>query len=184
MNIKDMYRSDWKRILKREYFSRGCDICGLPGRESLLVIREISSPLTVSSAGMPVKIVEKNYSWIQVAQKDALWWLTAMFDEQGVLLQMYFDITAGNCFDQPENPTFRDMYLDLVLRPDGVVVKLDEDELNEAIEQGEITHAEYDRTIAACDALHGFLTAHPQEVMDACRRAFQSLRTAMEAGRQ
>lgn len=176
MKLRDMYRTDWTRIKKREYISRECTINGRPARESLILIREITEPLTVSSAGMPVKIVEKNYSWIQLAQKDAFWWLTAMFDEQGTLLQMYFDITAGNLFDNPENPTFRDMYLDVVLRPDGVVVKLDEDELDEALEKGEITPAEYEQTITACEELISFLQENTEDVLNRCRRTQKELK--------
>lgn len=183
MKLRDMYRTDWTRIKKREYFSRACTLDSRPARESLILIRDITSPLTVTSAGMPVKIVEKNYSWIQVAQEGSFWWLTAMFDEKGNLLQMYFDITAGNLFDDPENPKFRDMYLDLVLRPDGVVVLLDEDELNEALAKQEITQAEYDQTLSACQKLHQHLLAHPHGVMDYCRKTYRSLRAELEARR-
>lgn len=184
MKLRDMYRTDWTRIKEREYLSRACTLDGRPARESLILIRDITAPLTVSSAGMPVKIVETGYSWIQVAQEGALWWLTAMFDEEGNLLQMYFDITGGNLFSDPENPRFRDMYLDLVLRPDGVVVLLDEDELTEALEKGEITPAEYEQTMAAADKLYEHLRLHPQEVMQSCRQTYQSLRTALETRRQ
>lgn len=180
IKLRDMYRTDWTRIKEREYISRPCTLDGLPARESLILIREITEPLTVSSAGMPVKIVEKDYSWIQIAQEGAFWWLTAMFDEEGTLLQMYFDITGGNLFYDPENPKFRDMYLDLVLRPDGAVVKLDEDELTEALEKGEITPAEYEQTLAATEKLHSHLCNHPQEVMAYCRNTYRSLRAALD----
>ena len=30
---KDMRRSDWHRILRREYVSRDCQICGQRGKE-------------------------------------------------------------------------------------------------------------------------------------------------------
>ncbi len=183
MKLRDMYRTDWTRIRKREYLSRDCTLNGHSARESLIVIRDITSPLTVTSAGTPVKVVEKNYSWIQVAQEGSFWWLTAMFDEKGNLLQMYFDITAGNLFDDPENPTFRDMYLDVVLRPDGVIVRLDDDELDEALEKQEITQAEYDQTLSACQKLHQYLLAHPHEVMEYCRKTYRSLRAELKARR-
>lgn len=174
--MRDMYRTDWTRITEREYFSRACDVHGRPGRESLIVIRDITEPLTVSSAGQPVKIVERDYSWLQVAAEGEPVWLTAMFDETGKLLQMYFDITAGNCFINPENPTFRDMYLDVVLRPDGKVMLLDQEELDEALAKGEITSAEHDGAQAAADTLCRFLREHTQEVLSACKRRYEALR--------
>ena len=183
MNLRDMYRTDWTRIRAREYISRPCTLDGTPARESLIVIKDITSPFIVDGGGHPLKVVEKDYSWIQIAQKGAFWWLTAMFDEKDNLLQMYFDITAGNLFTDPENPTFRDMYLDFVLRPDSTVVKLDEDELIEALKNGEITHAEYEQTKAAAENLHAHLSHHPQEVMDRCRQTHHSLKSALEERR-
>ena len=183
MKLRDMYRTDWTRIKEREYISRACTLDGQPARESLIVIRETTEPLTVSSAGTPVKVVEKNYSWIQLAQEGARWWLTAMFDEKDTLLQMYFDITAGNLFDNAENPKFRDMYLDLVLRPDGVVVLLDEDELTEALENGAITQTEFEQTKAAAEKLRAHLSHHPQEVMNCCRQTYHALKDALGARR-
>ncbi len=180
MLIKDMKRTDWTRITKREYISRETIIDGKPARESLIVIRDITEPLTVTSAGIPVKIVEKGYSWIQIAVKDARWWLTSMFDENGELLQIYFDITNGNRFDNPENPTFRDMYLDIVLRTDGKIVPLDQDELDEALQKGEITYSEYALSKSACEKLHAYLNHHSEEVMNCCRTTYLALKSISE----
>ncbi len=175
MAVKDMKRTDWTRITKREYISRECTIGGKPARESLIKIHDITAPLVVTSAGIPVKVVERGYSWIQIAVKNARWWLTSMFDEEGTLLQMYFDITDGNRFDDSENPTFRDMYLDIVLRTDKKAVLLDQDELDEALEKGDITQSEYERTQAACAELYDYLIKHPDEIMTRCKEAYHAL---------
>ena len=45
---RDMRRTDWKRITKRRYVSRGeADIFGSAGRISLTFIDEVTGPLTV-----------------------------------------------------------------------------------------------------------------------------------------
>lgn len=176
MNIKDMYRTDWSRITQRDYISRNCMIHGRSGRESLIVIRRITKPLTVSSAGKPVKIVEEGYSWVQIALTDARWWLTSMFDEKGTLLQIYFDITAGNRFDQPDNPTFRDMYLDVVMQDDGALTVLDRDELDEALAARKITPEEHAQALLACDELLEALNTDAEEIMLYCKRVFTELK--------
>ena len=181
MPLRDMYRTDWKRILKRDYTSRECLIGGKPARESLIVIRDITAPMTVSSAGEAVKIVEKDYSWLQIAQDRGRWWLTAMFDERNTLLQIYFDITDGNRFDTPDNPAFRDMYLDVVMLPDGRIVPLDEDELTEALQRGEITQSEHDRALSDCAALCAFLRAHTAFVLQECASRQRALRSLLRA---
>lgn len=179
MKIKDMRRSDWTRIIKRDYVSEEYMTDGTRVAKSLIVIREITAPLTVSSTGKAVKIIEKDYSWLQIACEGAHWWLTAMFDEEGTLLQIYFDITAGNRFDNPENPTFRDMYLDVVVHDDGELFVLDRDELDDALEKAEITEAEHARALQDCDELCAFLRADMDAVFARCAQAQRGLKTRL-----
>ena len=154
MAMKDMRRSDWSRILSRRYASRPCRFRGREGRVSLLVIEEAAEPLIVQDAGEELNIVERGYAWVQIAMKDQPFWLTAMFDERGELLQIYFDITGGNRFDDPENPTFEDLYLDIVVNSRGELYVLDRDELEAALTAGAITQAQHDRAERACQTLY------------------------------
>ena len=173
---KDMRRSDWHRsILRREYVSRDCRMHGRRGKESLLVLREVTGPLTVHDAGEDVLIVEKDYAWVQIALEELPFWLTAMYDAQGRLIQIYFDITAGNRFDDPENPTFVDMYLDIVVNSRGELYVMDQDELDEALAEGTITREEWDRASAACARLYAYLEENRGSVTELCGRVYREL---------
>ena len=172
-----MHRTDWTRITRRRYISRECTINGNRTRESLIFLDDVAAPLTVDSAGKQVKIVEKGYSWLQIAEEGQKWWLTSMFDEHGTLLQLYFDITAGNLFDDTDNPRFRDMYLDIIMNTDEEICILDGEELSDALSRGEITPQEYAQTRQACDELYRLLTAHSAEVLAYCRCAHSRLTT-------
>lgn len=170
-----MRRSDWHRILKRDYTCRMHELDGMREMESVLTIREITAPLRVHHGAEQVTIVEKGYRWVQIAREGAFVWLTAMFDDAGRLLQMYFDVTAGNCFDAPDNPTFRDMYLDVVVTAAGKIIVLDQDELDEALAKGAITPDEHDHAEAVCRGLCAWLEAHCLEVMTRCERVLHEL---------
>ena len=175
MYQKDMRRSDWARILRREYVSRDCRIHGRRGKESLLVIREVTGPLVVHDAGEDVLIAEKDYAWVQIALEGLPFWLTAMYDARGKLLQIYFDITAGNRFDDPENPTFEDMYLDIVVNSRNELHVLDRDELDEALAAGDITKEEWDQANAACARLYAYLEENRESVAELCGRVYREL---------
>lgn len=110
MNIKDMKRSNWPRVLRKDYLARDFEINGQQGQMSLSVLRELTAPLTIHYEFGDVRIADTDYGWLQIALKDRFFWLTAMYDEQDRLVELYFDITAGNCFDDPDNPCFEDMY--------------------------------------------------------------------------
>lgn len=175
MNQKDMRRSDWQRILRREYVSRDCRMHGRRGKESLLVIREVTGPLVVHDAGEDVLIAEKDYAWVQIALEGLPFWLTAMYNAQGRLIQIYFDITAGNRFDDPENPTFVDMYLDVVVNSRNELHVLDRDELDGALAEGDITKEEWDKADAACGRLHAYLEENREAVTELCGRVYREL---------
>ena len=175
MHLRDMRRTDWTRITKRRYISREYVTGSRRAYESLILLDEITAPLIVDSAGTPVKIVEKDYAWLQIAEEGQRWWLTSMFDEKGKLLQLYFDITAGNLFDEGDNPRFRDMYLDIVMNLDGAICVLDETELAEALSRSKITPSEYTQTKQACEALQQLLTQHTDKVLAHCNAAYTRL---------
>lgn len=175
MNQKDMRRSDWARILRREYVSRDCRMHGRRGKESLLVIREVTAPLVVHDAGEDVLIAEKDYAWVQIALEGLPFWLTAMYDAQGRLIQIYFDITAGNRFDDPENPTFVDMYLDIVVNSRGELYVLDREEMDEALAAGDITQEEWDKADAACTRLYAYLEENRDAVAELCGQVYREL---------
>ncbi|MCI9445473.1 MAG: DUF402 domain-containing protein [Oscillospiraceae bacterium] len=172
---KDMRRSGWPRILRREYVSRDCRMYGRRGKESLLVIREVTEPLSVHDAGEDVLVVEKDYAWVQIALEGLPFWLTAMYDNQGRLLQIYFDITGGNRFDDPDNPWFEDLYLDIVVNSRGELYVLDQDELDEALAAGEITKEAHEQAEAACGRLYAYLEEKREVVAALCGRVYREL---------
>ena len=174
---RDMRRTDWKRITKRRYVSRGeADIFGSAGQISLTLIDEVTGPLTVHYHSRAVLIADAGYSWFQAAVPGARWWLTAMFDECDRLIQIYFDITGGSRFDDPENPTFEDMYLDIA---DGSIEVVDRDELDEALQSGTITVLQHREAIEACEKLEKFLRENSTAVLDWCSAMQRELKSEM-----
>lgn len=69
--------------------------------------------------------------------------LSAFYDKNGKIIEWYFDI-AKELGKENGVPYEDDLYLDIVVRPDGKIILLDEEELNEALRRLEITKAEYE----------------------------------------
>lgn len=177
----DMCRTDWRRITKRRYTS--CaepDIFGTAGCVSLIMIDEVIEPLTVHYSGRKVIIADAGYSWFQAAIPEAHWWLTAMFDADDRFIQIYFDITNGNRFDPPENPTFEDMYLDIVVSADGTVEIVDQEELDEALQSGAITAAQHRNATVSCEALSHFLRENTAAMLQWCKECQQKLKAGFQ----
>lgn len=152
MKIKTLSRSDWSRILVREqtYIPVECE--GFKGYAALLVMKSVTAPLSVPVLGQNLIIADEGFSWIQIAPAGEHWWLTVMFDAEGRIVQYYFDVSRQNHIDG-ENSWFEDLYLDVVLLPDGRIALLDEDELDEAFEEGIIAADEHELAFQTADAL-------------------------------
>lgn len=178
---KDMRRTDWRRILQREYRFAECSYQGKRGISSILLLQKVTEPLTIHYEHGDVTIVNEGDTWLQIAFQDSFYWVTAMFDRNNDLLQIYFDITNGNRLEPQDNPTFDDLYLDIVMEPDGTLHVLDRDELDGALMAGEITPELHQKAIHECDRLYAFLDKHWQEFAAFCCEQMMKLKETTKA---
>lgn len=69
-------------------------------------------------------------------------------------VEYYFDIIKNSGIDeQTKIPYFNDLYLDITLLPNGEVNIIDEDELEEALEEKDITEEDYELVMQTKDKL-------------------------------
>lgn len=172
---KDMHRSDWKRVLERSYTARDVLIHNTRCKESLLLIKKVSQPLTVDNIAGRVLIADAGISWLQIALEGANVWITTMYDQDDQFIQAYFDITGGNDFSDGENPAFEDMYLDVVLNKKLEIYILDADELEEALSSQTISREQYDAARFHCDQLVHYLKQHTMDFLQYCSHAYAQL---------
>ena len=171
-----MKRENWHRIEQREYRCMPLQVEEGEGLVSILILKKVNAPLYVADEDKMVLIADNNYSWLQIALKDQYVWITAMFDTVGNLLQVYFDISNGMVFDEPENPCFEDLYLDIVLTADGRLQILDREELEEALQNRVISEEKYHHAILECEKLYEYLKVHKEKVMEFCRECYEKLK--------
>ena len=125
-------RSALKRLPgESEAYAAAIDF--LPGTREMYV-EDGGSSLLLSGAG---------FRWLMYLPVRENWCLTAFYDPGGNILEWYFDISKANFVDESGVPCTDDLYLDLVLLPDGRSVTLDAGELEEALAQGEIEPRDY-----------------------------------------
>ncbi|MDE6655560.1 MAG: DUF402 domain-containing protein [Anaeroplasmataceae bacterium] len=141
---KSLRRDEWKRFIKKSIKTMQVEEPEFCGTVCLLKIEEITEPLVVSYPSYTVTIADKNYRWLQFAPKNENWWLTVLYDDKEELIESYFDITKENDFEDEDNPTFIDLYLDVVFSKDREPVILDKNELKDALDNDFITFEEYE----------------------------------------
>lgn len=106
-------------------------------------LQNVPKPKYVKKGNETLCIIDNGYSLIEAYPEGGKYALTIMFDDKGTLIEWYFDVakTVG-----VENgiPFEDDLYLDLVITPDGETIVLDEDELLSAREEGLISQEDVD----------------------------------------
>ena len=136
-------RSDWKRIIQREYTQQYIETKDFTGYITLLNLIKVTEPLWVQYGKKRICIVDNNYMWLQHFPVGKNYSVTTMFDANGEIVQWYIDI----CYKigmENNIPWMDDLILDIVVLPAGEIIQLDEEELEEAFESGSITQEMYD----------------------------------------
>ena len=130
----------------------------------------------VHSGDRRLQITGKGYSWLQLAPENKNVWATVMFDPDGRLFQGYFDITAQNCVLDGGQSYFVDLYLDVVvLKGDEKLLFYDEDELEAACREKEISDEMRLAAYAARAKLAAYLEGNRQSFFAFCEETRQAL---------
>lgn len=145
------------------------------GYASIIHIDKVNERLAFSVEGRELCLGDNGYIWLTFLPDNSNWCMSAMYDDTGNIIEWYFDITNKNGIDEQGNPYQDDLYLDVILLPDGTISKLDEDELENALNNGEITKQEFDMAYEVCDSLINEFLSVENKVNSFCERCFLML---------
>lgn len=172
---KTMRREEWSGIEKRRYAVLPFEQDEVRGRMGLLYMDEVRVPFSVSIGGMRRTIVHTGYSWLQIAPENRNFWMTVMFDDAGQPIECYVDITLENHLPENADAWFIDLFLDIVLEPNGRAAVLDADELDAALAQNEITATDHAMARAETERLLKTLTPQAASFFRVCAEARAAL---------
>lgn len=136
-------RFDWRLVLEKRFVVQRIDTPEYHGYVTLLHIDEIREPLYVLFEGQKVLIADRGYDWLQHFPDGAHYALLTAFDAQGELVQWYIDVVGCMGLDERGIPWYEDLYLDIVISPEGKALLLDVGELDEALRSDEVTGTTY-----------------------------------------
>jgi len=139
MKRKFSDRANWRRILKKSYACVPMNEARFRGFVTLFRIHELREPLWREYGGKRVCLADRGYLWMQHYPKGEHFVVTTMFNDAGRVVQWYIDICKTQGVTEQQVPWFDDLFLDIVVLPGGETLLLDEDELEEALDEGQIT---------------------------------------------
>jgi predicted RNA-binding protein associated with RNAse of E/G family len=150
-------RSDWKRLLEREYAQSYVESDNFKGYLSLLKIGKVKEPLYVTYNDQDVCVVNDGFLWLQQFPLNKYHSVTTMFDEKGQIVQWYIDICYMNGVSEENVPWMDDLFLDIVVLPSGEVIQKDSEELDEALLNGTIEKSLYNLAIQEANLINSLI---------------------------
>jgi predicted RNA-binding protein associated with RNAse of E/G family len=142
VKVKYIDKRHWRRIVDREYVEVKVNNNKFKGIIGLVTMKKVREPLEVSVVGQKITVADDNYQWLQILPEKKRYSITVMIDSEGNPLEYYFDINIKN-ITQKGNARTLDLFLDVLVLPNGEYELVDEEDLQRALEQGQITRQQY-----------------------------------------
>ncbi len=127
-------------IIDKEYINLRVDNEEFRGNISLLKFNKVKEKWYVDEENRC--ILANDFKWLEIYPDGANFCIIVIYDENGNITEWYFDI-ARKIGEDDGIPYEDDLYLDVVVVPDGRIHLLDEEELKAAYKRYEVSEEEY-----------------------------------------
>ncbi len=89
-------------------------------------------------------LIDDNYYIVEIIPKNEKYAMRIFINDKKEILEYYFDISLGNGIDKETGiPYYDDLFTDVIIQKDGKIEILDENELAEALNKGEISNDDF-----------------------------------------
>ncbi|MFD2612133.1 DUF402 domain-containing protein [Paenibacillus gansuensis] len=144
MKRKFSDRANWRRIVNKTYASVRLNEDRFKGYVTFYQIHQLREPLWKEYMQSRLCLADEGFVWLQHFPENEKYVVTTMFNAQLQVVQWYIDICKEQGLTDQGVPWFDDLFLDVIILPGGEVLLVDEDELEEAYDHGEITKQDFD----------------------------------------
>lgn len=167
MKLKYADKRNDNIILKNEFKMQNLNNDFFNGTITLINIKEITNTVSVTRPDNSKDcLIDLDYKWLGIYPKNEKYCITVMYDNNWNLLQWYFDIAKSACKYENNVPYIEDLYLDIVLLPNGNHYMIDEDELAQALSKNLITKSEYNMAYDIANKINNNLEENFEKIQE------------------
>lgn len=157
---------EWKCIKTKKHLGRQVNTDLFKGYVGILEIDKVDEKQVWKYNGKDLVVCDEGFKWLSILPQDDFYCMTAMMNAKEEILLWYIDMIADQGIDTDGVPYFEDLYLDLIVYPDGSIKEDDMDELVEALEQKNISEEQYQLAIRTSEQLKNSLLSDINELKD------------------
>ena len=144
---------EWKCIVSKEIRGKHINTDFFQGYIGLIEIDEVSEKQIWKFNGEDIVVCDKGLKWLSILPWNDFYCITAMMDEKNEILLWYIDMIVKQGVEEDGVPYFEDLYLDLVVYPNGTIIVDDMDELEEALTINDISQEQFELAICTSEKL-------------------------------
>lgn len=138
----------------------------IKGYLGLLTIISVSDKQIWKHNNKDVVVCDNGYHWLTIMPNNEFYCITVMMDINYKIKVCYIDMIDAQGYDDDGVAYFYDLYLDLVVYPNGDIIVDDMSELQEAFEADKITELQYNRALTTSQKLQDGLLSNIKNFQD------------------
>lgn len=166
---------EWKCITSKEHTIKRVDTNFFHGYIGFIEIKEITEPQIWNFNGEDIVVCDKGIKWLTILPKDKFYCITVMMNEKEKIILWYIDMIASQGIED-NVPFFYDLYLDLVVYPDGEIITDDMDELEEALKNKDITEQQFKLAVDTKDELKKTMLADINSFIEYTKKCMDTIK--------
>ncbi|MDD6794142.1 MAG: DUF402 domain-containing protein [Clostridiaceae bacterium] len=172
---KDKFTCDAWTVIKEKRYTQKKMKKFFEGYLGLLKIDKVSEPQFWNYNNNKVKVCDSRMKWIRILPKDENYTIMGVFDEDNKLVVSYIDIIDGYGKDEDGIIFVNDLFLDIIVYPDGQIIIDDMDELKGALEQNIITQEKYEKAIETSKNLQNEILLDKEKFNNFCKQCLKCM---------
>lgn len=171
---------EWKCIISKDMNGKRIHTDFFEGYLGLIEIKEVDQIQKWHFNGEDIIVCDKGLKWLSILPQNGFYCITAMMDAKNNILLWYIDMIAAQGTDPDGIPYFDDLYLDLVIYPDGTIIVDDMDELEDALSQKDITQEQFSLAIDTCNELKNGMLCDISRFTEYTQMCYQMIKSQGE----
>ena len=157
---------EWKCIETKKLKGKQVNTDFFKGYVGILEIEKVTEKQIWRFNGEDIIVCDNGLKWISILPQNDFYCITVMMNANDDILLWYIDMVAEQGIDVDSIPYFDDLYLDLVIYPNGMIKVDDMDELEEALLRKDITEEQFNLAISTSNKLKNGLLSDIDSFID------------------
>lgn len=170
---------EWNCMTSKERSGKHIRENWFSGYLGLTRMNEVNGEQHWTVAGKDVVVCDNGFRWLTVLPENDWYCITAMMNEKEEIAVWYIDMIADQGIDPDGVPYFDDLYLDLVVLPDGTIVVDDMDELEDALKSGDITQEQFGLALKTGERLKKEIAGNMDGFLRYTKRCYEEIKNGL-----